>query len=212
MKLKLGVLISGTGTNLGAILEAIESDALDAEVRVVISNRADAKGLDRAKKAGIPAIVISHRAAASREEFDRDLVQCLKAHGAEWIALAGFMRVLTSVFLDAFPGRVINIHPSLLPAFRGVDAQKQAYDYGVRVTGCTVHFVVPEVDRGAILVQRAVLVGEQESLESLRGRILVEEHVAYVDALRLIESERVQLVHLPDGGSKVRFLPPSPGQ
>jgi len=211
--LQLGVLISGTGTNLGAILDAIASAKLDAKVRVVISNRPDARGLERAKKSGIPTLVLDHRAAASREDFDRSLVQSLKAHGAEWIALAGFMRVLTSTFLDAFPGRVVNIHPSLLPAFRGVDAQKQAHDYGVRVAGCTVHFVIPEVDAGAIIVQRAVAIGEHESLESLRSRILVEEHIAFIDALRLISLEQVQLVQSTDGSTQVRFLSPSePGR
>lgn len=213
MKLKLGVLISGTGTNLSAILDAIESGELGGEVRVVISNRPDAKGLDRAKKSGVPTVILDHRSAPSREAFDRSLVQSLKDHGVEWVALAGFMRILTSTFLDAFAGRVLNIHPSLLPAFRGVDAQRQAYDYGVRVAGCTVHFVVPEVDAGAIIVQRAITLTEDETLESLRSRILVQEHVAYVEALRLISLGRVQLISNHDGAARVRFLPSSePGR
>jgi phosphoribosylglycinamide formyltransferase 1 len=207
--LKLGVLISGTGTNLGAILDAIDSGQLDAEVKVVISNRPEAKGLERAKKARIPTEVVDHRAEPSREAFDHKLLAALKAHGVEWTVLAGFMRVLTPAFLEEFKGRVLNIHPSLLPAFRGVDAQKQAHDYGVRVAGCTVHFVIPEVDAGAILVQRAVQVGENESLESLKSRILVEEHIAYVEALRLIASGRVHLVSHETGPAKVHYREPT---
>jgi phosphoribosylglycinamide formyltransferase 1 len=192
--LELGVLISGSGTNLGALIEAVQAGRLDARIRVVVSNQPAALGLERAKKAGIPTALVEHRQFASREAFDEKLSLVLKEHEVEWVALAGFMRVLTPGFLEQFRGRVVNIHPSLLPAFRGVDAQKQAHDYGVRITGCTVHFVNAEVDGGAILVQRPVAVLQNESLDSLRARILAEEHVAFVDALNLIASGRAKLV------------------
>jgi phosphoribosylglycinamide formyltransferase 1 len=210
--LALGVLISGSGTNLAAIIEAIEAGRLDAQIRVVVSNKSDAFGLERAKKAGLRTAVINHREFSSRETFDARLVEVLRESGVEWVALAGFMRVLTPTFLNAYAGKVVNIHPSLLPAFRGVDAQRQAYDYGVRVAGCTVHFVSQEVDAGAIIVQRAVEVLENESFESLHARILKEEHIAFVDALQLIATGHVALVQSANGREQVAFSSPGEGQ
>jgi phosphoribosylglycinamide formyltransferase 1 len=204
--LELGVLVSGSGTNLAALIEATQTGRLDARIRVVVSNKPEAFALERARQAGLPTAVLEHKQFSSREAFDEKLAQVLKAHGAQWVALAGFMRVLTPQFLDQFRGKVVNIHPSLLPSFRGVDAQKQAYDYGVRVTGCTVHFVNAEVDGGAIILQRPVAVLENESLDSLRARILAEEHVAFVEALSSIASGRVKLLEAPGERERVVFF------
>ena len=144
--LRLGVLVSGTGSNLQAILDAIAAGSLAAEVKVVISNRPNVQALDRARAAGVPALTVPHKDFATREAFDRALVAALREASVEWIVLAGFMRVLTPEFLNAFAGRIINIHPALLPSFPGVDAAQQALDYGVKITGCTVHFVELGVD------------------------------------------------------------------
>lgn len=181
--LDLGVLISGTGTNLQAILDAIEAHRLDARVRVVVSNKADALGLARAERAGVRTAVLPYREHADRTSYDRALVQLLDEAGARWIVLAGFMRLLTPTFLDAFPDRVVNIHPSLLPAFPGIDAQAQALAYGVRVTGATVHFVDAGTDTGPIIAQASVPVFATDSRDALASRILVEEHRLLVRAL-----------------------------
>lgn len=174
--LQLGVLISGRGSNLQAILDAIEAGDLDARVRLVISNKKSAKGLERAAAAGVPTQVISHRGFDSRAAFDAALVEALRGAEVEWVVLAGFMRVLTPTFLDAFDNRVVNIHPSLLPAFPGMDAQQQAIDYGVRVSGCTVHLVNEGVDAGPILDQAAVRVLPEDDRDALAARILEQEH------------------------------------
>ncbi len=192
--LELGVLVSGSGTNLQAILDAIGQGRLDARVSLVVSNKPDAFALTRAEKAGVPARVISHRDYSSREEFDAALVAALREVNAEWVVLAGFMRVLTPVFLGAFRGRLINIHPALLPAFPGVHAQAQALQYGVKVTGCTVHFVDEGVDTGPIIGQRSIVVAEDDTLESLTARLLVEEHALLIEALGLIAARRVELL------------------
>lgn len=183
MTLELGVLVSGNGTNLQAILDAAGSGQLDARVRCVISNRVGAFALERASRSGVPALTIAHGAHASREDFDRALIAALREHGAEWIVLAGFMRLLTPEFLRAFPGRVLNIHPSLLPAFPGVNAMKQALDHGAKETGCTVHFVDEGMDTGPIIAQRTVpiLPGDDES--SLAERMHRVEHELYVEVL-----------------------------
>jgi phosphoribosylglycinamide formyltransferase-1 len=201
--LELGVLISGTGTNLGAILEAAAERRLDARVRVVISNKAGARGLERARLHGVPAIVVSHREHADREAFDRALVAVLREHGVDTIVLAGFMRVLTHVFLDAFADRIVNIHPSLLPAFPGVDAQAQAIAYGAKVSGCTVHFVDGGVDTGPIIAQRAVPVLEGDDRDALVGRILVEEHRLLVESLIELARGDLELASLPGGRRRV---------
>lgn len=202
-KLKLGVLVSGTGTNLQAILDAIQAGTLNAEVRVVISNKAEALGLERARLAGISAVAIPHRDFASREAFDVALVAELRRHEVEWVVLAGFMRIATNVLLDAFSDRVVNIHPALLPAFPGVGAQKQAIEYGVKVTGCTVHFVESGVDSGPIIAQRSldVLPGDDEA--SLSGRLLAVEHGLLVEVLQQVALGKVRLHPGENGRQRV---------
>ena len=182
--LDLGVLVSGTGSNLQAILDAIAQGSLNARVRVVISNKPNVQALDRARAAGVRALTIPHRDFASREAFDHALVTALREAGVNWVVLAGFMRVLTPLFLSAFPGRIINIHPALLPAFPGVDAVKQALDYGVKLSGCTVHFVDSGVDSGKIIAQRAVAVEPADDLAKLSARIHAAEHELFVSVLR----------------------------
>ncbi len=189
--LNLGVLVSGTGSNLQAILDAIAAGTLNARVRVVISNRANVLALDRARAAGVPALTIPHRDFATREAFDQALVTALREAEVNWIVLAGFMRVITPVFLNAFPGRIVNIHPALLPAFPGVDAAKQAFDYGVKITGCTVHFVDQGVDSGKIIAQRAVPVEAGDDLAKLAARIHTAEHELFVSVLRDIAAGHV---------------------
>lgn len=192
MTLALGVLVSGNGSNLQAILDAIESGQLDADCRLVVSNRPSAYALVRAQKADVKSIVLDHKSYASRETFDAALVASLREAGVEWIALAGFMRVLTPVFLEAFAHKIVNIHPSLLPAFPGVAAQAQAFAYGVKVTGCTAHFVDGGVDTGPIIAQSAVPVLESDTLETLQERILVQEHKIFVEALQAIAQGKVR--------------------
>lgn len=189
--LSLGVLVSGTGSNLQAILDAIAQGTLAARVQLVISNRANVQALERARNAGIPALTIPHKDFASRESFDRALLAALREAKVEWVVLAGFMRVLTPEFLHAFPGRIINIHPALLPAFPGVDAAQQALNYGVKITGCTVHFVDQGVDSGKIIAQRAVLVEERDDLSTLSARIHAAEHELFVSVLQDIAAGRV---------------------
>ncbi|MDC3952719.1 phosphoribosylglycinamide formyltransferase [Polyangium jinanense] len=196
MTLDLGVLISGRGSNLQAILDAIAAGKLDARVRLVISNRPSAQGLDRAREAGVPTVVISHKDHPDRASFDAALVAALQQAGASWVVLAGFMRIVTSVLLDAFPGRVINIHPSLLPAFPGVSAQAQALAHGVRITGCTVHLVDVGTDTGPILAQAAVPVLPDDTEERLSTRILAREHALLVHVLAAIAAGHLT-VHPP---------------
>ncbi|MCC6664950.1 MAG: phosphoribosylglycinamide formyltransferase [Polyangiaceae bacterium] len=187
--LDLGVLVSGSGTNLQAILDAVAEGRLDARVRVVVSNKPGVPALERAQRAGVPAVVVPHRDFTTREDFDRKLVEVLRAAGVKLVVLAGFMRVLTPVFLQAFAGRVINIHPSLLPAFPGVGAQAQALAHGVKVTGCTVHYVDAGVDTGPIIAQRALPVLDGDTVESLTARLLEQEHALMVEALNRIATE-----------------------
>ena len=182
--LRLGVLVSGRGSNLQAILDAIENRSLDAKVELVISNKPGAQALDRAQSAGVETCVISHKDFDGREAFDAALAKKLLAHGVEWVVLAGFMRVLTPVFIQRMQGRIINIHPALLPSFPGVHAQQQALDYGVKITGCTVHLIDEGVDTGPIIAQRAVEVRDGDDDDSLSARILVQEHDLMVTVLR----------------------------
>ncbi|HEY3668027.1 MAG TPA: phosphoribosylglycinamide formyltransferase [Polyangiaceae bacterium] len=189
--LDLGVLVSGTGSNLQAILDAIAAGTLNARVKVVISNRAGVQALERARLSGVRALTIPHKDFPSREAFDRALVGALREAEVSWVVLAGFMRVLTPDFLGAFPGRIINIHPALLPAFPGVDAARQALDYGVKITGCTVHFVDQGVDSGKIIAQRAVLVEPSDDLATLAARIHAAEHELFVAVLRDIAAGKV---------------------
>jgi len=203
-RLDLGVLVSGTGTNLQAVLDATRSGQLDARVQVVISNRADAGALERAKAAGVPVRVIPHQSFPDRASFDRAMMSALREAGAQWVLLAGFMRILTAELLDAFPDRVLNIHPSLLPAFPGVDAQAQALAYGVRVSGCTVHLVDAGTDTGPIVAQAAVPVLDGDDRDALAARILAREHQLLVEALGWFADGRVQVVR--GGAGRPRVL------
>lgn len=206
--LDLGVLVSGTGTNLGAILDAIQAGRLDARVRLVLSNKPGVKALERAVAHGVPSLVVSHRDHATREVFDAALVQALRAAGATTVVLAGFMRVVTPVLLDAFPDRVINVHPALLPAFPGVDAQAQAIAYGVRISGCTVHVVDAGVDTGPIIAQAAVPVLDGDDRDRLAARILEREHALLVEALSWIAAGRVAVDRSGGGRPRVRVEAP----
>ncbi|MET0592531.1 MAG: phosphoribosylglycinamide formyltransferase [Polyangiaceae bacterium] len=192
--MKLGILVSGSGTNLQAILDAVRGGTLAAEVALVISNQSGVKAIERAQSAGVPVQVISHRDYADRAAFDGALVAALRAAGVTYIVLAGFMRVLTPVLLDAFPWRVVNIHPALLPAFPGVHGQRQALAYGVKVAGCTVHFVDAGTDTGPIIAQAAVPVLETDTEETLTARILKEEHRLLVGSLTAIAEGEVEVV------------------
>ncbi|GAB4367621.1 MAG: phosphoribosylglycinamide formyltransferase [Deltaproteobacteria bacterium] len=200
----IAVLVSGGGTNLQAIIDACERGEIPCRVALVVSNKEDAYGLVRAKKHGIPAEVVRHRDFPTREEFDARLVEAIRASGAELVCLAGFMRVLTPVFVHAFPNRILNIHPALLPSFPGTHGQKQALDYGVRFSGCTVHFLDEGVDTGPIIVQAVVPVYDDDTEESLGARILAQEHRIYPMAIRLffegrlrIEGRRVRIEGAP---------------
>ena len=183
---RLGVLISGRGSNLQALIDAIADERLEAQIAIVISNRDDAQGLERARAAGIEALVLSHRGWPSRDDYDRALARELRARGVRLVCLAGFMRLVGPPLIDAFPNAILNIHPSLLPAFPGVDAQRQALVHGVKVSGVTVHLVTTELDAGPIVLQRPVEVRDDDTPETLAARILVEEHRAYPDAVQMV--------------------------
>ncbi len=188
-KTKLGVLISGRGSNMQSIVRACRSGEIPAEVALVVSNRSEAAGLDWASDQGIPTVVLSHGDFDSREDHDAAIVGELRRHGAEWVCLAGYMRLLSRRFIEAFPNRILNIHPSLLPSFPGLHGQRDAFEYGVKVSGCTVHLVDLELDHGPIVVQRAVEVEGCDSADALADRILVDEHLAYPEALRRLLTE-----------------------
>lgn len=199
---RLGVLISGRGSNLQAIIDVVERGELNAEIRLVISNRAGAYGLERARRHGIATMVIEHRRFPSREDFDRALVAALNDHGVELVACAGFMRLLSPVMLNAFPNRIMNVHPALLPSFPGINAQKAAADRGVRFAGCTVFFVRAGVDDGPIIIQAVVPVHPDDDEERLSERILAQEHRIYPYAIRLYQERRLEVrdgrVHIKD--------------
>ena len=198
---RLAVLISGRGSNLQAITEAIRDGALRATIALVISNRADAPGLARAREAGIEAAHLSAQPYANREDYDRALVRELRARNVDLVCLAGFMRLVGAPMLEAFPNRILNIHPSLLPSFPGLDAQRQALEHGVKITGATVHFVTGELDGGPIILQTAVPVHVDDTVETLSARVLVEEHRIYPKAISLIVSGAYQI-----DGRRVRIL------
>ena len=183
MQRTIGVLISGRGTNLQAIIDAVGDGRLDARVAVVISNRADAYGLERARAAGIEALVRDHKAWPSREAYEAVLVEDLRARNVELVCLAGFMRLLGATFVDAFPNRILNIHPALLPSFPGLHAQRQALDHGVKFSGATVHIVDANLDAGPIVMQAVVPVFDDDTEDTLSARILVEEHRIYPEAI-----------------------------
>ncbi len=180
---KLGVLISGRGSNLQAILDAIAENRLDAQVVLVVSNKPDAPGLDKARAAGVETLHIDHRDYRSREEFDRAVATALRERDVGLVCLAGFMRLLSAEFIKAFPNAILNIHPSLLPSFTGLDAQRQAWDHGVKFSGATVHIVTPELDNGPIVRQAIVTVDDVDTPDSLAERILAEEHRIYPEAI-----------------------------
>ena len=209
----LGVLVSGSGTNLQAILDAVASRTLDARVAVVISNVDKVAALGRARKAGVEAVVIAHGQFGDRHAFDAAVVRALRERGVEVVVLAGFMRLVTEVLLDAFPMRVINVHPGLLPAFPGAHAQRQAVDYGVRVAGCTVHFVDGGTDTGPIIAQATVPVLDDDSDSTLAARILVKEHELLPRVLQWIAEGRVSIdpPARPGGRARVRVLPAPSG-
>ena len=191
--IKIGVLASGSGTNLQTIIDTIEAGNLPAEIACVLSNNTAAFALERAKRHGIPSLHIDHRIFAGREAYDAALVEALREYGVKLVVLAGFMRIITPVLLDAFPWAVMNIHPALLPAFPGLHAQRQALDYGVKITGCSVHFVDAGTDTGPIIIQSAVPVMEGDTEASLSARILVEEHRIYPEAIRLFAEGRLKV-------------------
>jgi phosphoribosylglycinamide formyltransferase-1 len=180
---RLGVLISGRGSNLQALIDAIHEGTLEASIAIVISNRADAAGLERSRRAHIETLVIDHRGWATRDDFDRALVRELQARRVRLVCLAGFMRRVGSPMLDAFPNAILNIHPSLLPAFPGIQPQRQALDHGVQVSGVTVHLVTADLDDAPIVLQRAVPVLSSDTPDTLAARILSEEHKAYPEAV-----------------------------
>ena len=190
---RLGILLSGRGSNFLAIAESIRAGRLEGtEIAVVISNVAEAEGLAKARE-----LRLAHQVFASkgrkREEHDAEMIACLKAHRVSLVCLAGYMRMLSPEFVAAFPNRILNIHPSLLPAFPGLEAQEQAFNYGVKVAGCTVHFVDEHLDHGAIVLQRAIPVRETDDAHSLAGRILVEEHLAYTEAIARVASGEYEI-------------------
>jgi phosphoribosylglycinamide formyltransferase 1 len=190
---KLGVLISGAGSNLQAIIDAILRGDLKAEIRLVISNRPDAQGLERARRHGIETAVIEHRKFASREDFDRAVLAALRDRSVELVALAGFMRLLSPVMIDAFPTRIMNIHNSLLPSFPGIHGPKDAIEYGVKIAGCTVFFVTPGVDVGPVIVQAAVPVLPDDDEQRLAARILQQEHRIFPHAISLFQQGRLEI-------------------
>lgn len=192
--MKIGILISGRGSNMTAIIEAVESGLIpDSAVAVVVSDKASAEGLMKAEERGFETLVVA-RNGRTRERHDAEIVAELKKRGVELVCLAGYMRLLSKDFVRAFPDKIINIHPSLLPSFKGLDAQRQAIDYGVKISGCTVHFVDEDLDHGAIILQQAVEVADDDTAESLAAKILEHEHRLYIDALRKIVAGTIKIV------------------
>jgi len=190
----LGILLSGRGSNFVAIADSIDAGRIpDARIAVVISNRADAPGIETARKRGLNAIVIPSK-GKEREQHDREIVAALKEHQVELICLAGYMRLLSPWFVRQFPHRILNIHPSLLPSFPGLEAQQQAFAYGAKVSGCTVHFVDEELDHGAIIVQKTVPVQSSDDEHELADRILEQEHIAYTEAIRTVLEGKHEIV------------------
>jgi len=190
---KIAVLISGRGSNMQSIVEACKRGYINAKVSIVLSNRAEAPGLEFARSENIESIVLPHKAFPVREDYDRQVVDILRQKQVDLICLAGFMRLLSSVFVSAFPNRIMNIHPALLPSFPGLHAQKQAVEYGVKVTGCTVHFVDEGLDSGPIILQKTLEVKPDDTEDSLSGRLLPLEHAAYVEAVKLFFENRVHV-------------------
>ena len=191
--LKIGVLLSGSGTNLQAIIDAIENDGLPVQIVHVVSSRPDAYGIERAKAAGIPVTALNREVYADPEAADALIVNKMDEAGAEYLVMAGYMRKLTPIVLDAFPDKVLNLHPALLPSFKGAHAIQDAYDAGVKVTGVTVHFANEDYDKGPIVAQRAVVVGETDTVDDLEANIHAVEHVLYPQVLRALAEGRVTM-------------------
>jgi phosphoribosylglycinamide formyltransferase-1 len=192
--MKIGILISGRGSNMVAIVEAVKKGEIpNSEVVVVISDKASAAGIEKAKAYQIETLVIPKSAGQTRQEHDAKIVAELKKREVDLVCLAGYMRLLSKVFIEAFPNRIVNIHPSLLPSFPGLEAQRQAVEYGVRISGCTVHFVDEELDHGPIILQRAVEVRQDDTPETLADRILSHEHSLYIEALKLIAENKLEI-------------------
>lgn len=191
--IRLGVLVSGSGTNLQAIFDAIEKKDLSAEVAVVVSNKADAFGLERARSAKVPAKHVDHKAFLDRSAFDAAVVEVLREHRVDWVVLAGFMRIVTPTLLDAFPNRVVNIHPALLPSFPGAHAHRDAIAYGVKISGCTVHLVDAGTDTGPILAQAVVPVDDQDDEASLAKKTLMVEHQLLPRVLQWAAEDRISV-------------------
>ena len=204
-KINLGVLVSGGGTNLQSIIDSINDGRLDATITVVISNVPGVRSLERARQNTIPAVVIDHDRFPTRETFDREIVATLKRYNVDLVIMAGFMRVLTPILLRAFPLKIMNIHPALLPSFQGLHVQKKAFDYGVKFSGCTVHFADEGVDTGPIIIQSVVPVYDDDTAEKLQQRILKEEHRIYPQAIQLYAEGRLEVT-----GRKVRIRNPLP--
>jgi len=205
-KLAIGVLASGSGTNLQSIIDAVEAGRVPAEIRVVLCNRPGARALGRAKAHGVPCELVDHKTFPSRELFDERVVAVLQERGVELVCLAGFDRLVSPPFVAAFPNRILNIHPALLPSFPGLHGQRQALEYGVRIAGCTVHFVDQKTDHGPIVIQAAVAVLDDDTTESLTARILAEEHRIYPEAIRLYAEGRLRIE-----GRHVRIVDPPAG-
>jgi phosphoribosylglycinamide formyltransferase-1 len=191
--LKLGILISGNGSNLQSIIDHIEKDSLKAIIKIVISNNPEAYGIIRAKKHGISVVVLKNEDFKNKEEFDLELIRILKNNSVDLVILAGFMRIITPVLLKAFPHKIMNIHPALLPSFPGIYGQKQALEYGVKLSGCTVHIVDEGVDTGPIIIQSAVQVFDDDTEETLAARILKEEHRIYPQAIQLFAESKIEI-------------------
>ena len=189
--LKIGVLLSGSGTNLQAIIDAIAHDALPVEIVHVVSSRPDAYGIERARAASIPVTVLNREVYADPQAADARIVEALRAAGAEYVVMAGYMRKLTPVVLDAFPDHVLNLHPALLPSFKGAHAIQDAFDAGVKVTGVTVHLANEDYDKGPIVAQRVVVVREDDTIDDLEARIHATEHILYPEVLRIIAAGRM---------------------
>jgi phosphoribosylglycinamide formyltransferase-1 len=202
-KIRIAVLVSGSGTNLQAIIDGCQNGSLNAEITLVVTNKTDAGAITRCEKAAIPWQFIDHRIYKTREEFDAKLIEMLKTAGVDLVLLAGFMRILTESFIDAFPNAIMNIHPALLPSFPGLHAARQALEYGARFSGCTVHFVDKGVDTGPIILQSVVPVLENDSEQTLQARIQEQEHRIYPEAVQLFATNRLIIE-----GRKVHILPP----
>jgi len=198
---RLGILLSGRGSNFQAIAGNIKAGRIPADIAVVIGNRADAPGLAVARERGLTAVCLPSK-GLDREAFDRQLIACLREHDVEWVVLAGYMRILSAEFIRAFPQRILNIHPSLLPSFPGLDAQHQAFDYGVKISGCTVHFVDEHLDHGPIVMQASVAVEPADTAETLAARILAQEHRIYSESLELLLTREWRI-----DGRRVVFIP-----